>query len=319
MQVILIGGTTCGKPYGFYPQDNCGTTYFSIEFKGVNNQGFGDYPDGFSPANATGTVGVAGARLRGGRRLRPTRSATAAKAGWRRRLGYLASATCPAPSSSASLSQISRGGGPGPSRDRWRALQVSVAREPHPAAVIGMERATERGDASRRRWPWPAASLRVAPPDMPAVLTNPTARTHAELARVVSRAMNGAPVTLADSALTSDDVLIVDRVVRRDAQGRELNGRETGRPEHFRLVKSGSRCVLVQRTDRPALDAALGDLLASLRSRPSGHRLIRLPACVFRCNDPETSGILEIGNQEIPQPLRGIGRVVRPCEGPHAT
>lgn len=93
--------------------------------------------------------------------------------------------------------------------------------------------------------------VRVAPPDMPAVLTNPTARTHAELARVVSRALNGAPVTLADSALTSDDVLIVDRVVRRDAQGRELNGRETGRPEHFRLVKSGSRCVLVrERTGR---------------------------------------------------------------------
>ncbi len=58
VQVIQIGATTCGKPYGFYPQDNCGTTYFSIEFKGVNDQGFGDYPDGFSPTNASGTVGV---------------------------------------------------------------------------------------------------------------------------------------------------------------------------------------------------------------------------------------------------------------------
>ena len=87
--------------------------------------------------------------------------------------------------------------------------------------------------------------LRVAPPDVPAVLTNPNARTPEELARAVSRGMNGAPVTIADSALTSDDVLIVDRVVRRDSRGVELNGRETGRPEHFRLVKSGSRCVLV--------------------------------------------------------------------------
>ena len=51
VQVIQIGATTCGKPYGFYPQDNCGTTYFSIEFKGVNNKGFGDYADGFSPVN----------------------------------------------------------------------------------------------------------------------------------------------------------------------------------------------------------------------------------------------------------------------------
>jgi carboxyl-terminal processing protease len=47
--VNLIGDTTCGKPYGFYPRDNCGTTYFAIQFQGVNNAGFGDYPDGFMP------------------------------------------------------------------------------------------------------------------------------------------------------------------------------------------------------------------------------------------------------------------------------
>jgi hypothetical protein len=52
VQVIQIGTTTCGKPYGFYPQDNCGTTYFSIEFSGDNAQGFGDYADGFSPQNS---------------------------------------------------------------------------------------------------------------------------------------------------------------------------------------------------------------------------------------------------------------------------
>ena len=52
VQVIQIGATTCGKPYGFYPTDNCGTTYFSIQFRGENNAGFGDYPDGFSPFNA---------------------------------------------------------------------------------------------------------------------------------------------------------------------------------------------------------------------------------------------------------------------------
>jgi hypothetical protein len=51
VDVFQIGATTCGKPYGFYPQDNCGTTYFSIEFKGVNANGFGDYADGFKPMN----------------------------------------------------------------------------------------------------------------------------------------------------------------------------------------------------------------------------------------------------------------------------
>jgi hypothetical protein len=50
--VYQIGGTTCGKPYGFYPRDNCGTTYFSIQFRGVNALGFGDYADGFSATRA---------------------------------------------------------------------------------------------------------------------------------------------------------------------------------------------------------------------------------------------------------------------------
>ena len=58
VQVILIGSQTCGKPYGFYPQDNCGTTYFSIEFKGVNALGFGDYSDGFVAQNTTSATGV---------------------------------------------------------------------------------------------------------------------------------------------------------------------------------------------------------------------------------------------------------------------
>ena len=50
VEVILIGGTTCGKPYGFYPQDNCNTTYFTIQFGGRNAKGFGDYADGFIPS-----------------------------------------------------------------------------------------------------------------------------------------------------------------------------------------------------------------------------------------------------------------------------
>lgn len=49
VEVIQIGARTCGKPYGFYPEDNCGTTYFSIQFRGVNDKDFGDYADGFVP------------------------------------------------------------------------------------------------------------------------------------------------------------------------------------------------------------------------------------------------------------------------------
>lgn len=96
-----------------------------------------------------------------------------------------------------------------------------------------------------------ACLARPAPRDVPAVLTNPTAESRAELARVVSRALDRAAVTLADDALTRDDTLLVDRAIRRDAQGVPLDGRATGRPERFRLVRSGVQCVLVhERTGR---------------------------------------------------------------------
>ena len=58
VQVIQIGSTTCGKPYGNFPQDNCGTTYFSLEFQGVNDAGFGDYTDGFSPNDTATNAGT---------------------------------------------------------------------------------------------------------------------------------------------------------------------------------------------------------------------------------------------------------------------
>ena len=52
VEVNVIGGQTCGKPYGFTPVENCGTTYFAIQFQGVNNKGFGDYTEGFAPTCA---------------------------------------------------------------------------------------------------------------------------------------------------------------------------------------------------------------------------------------------------------------------------
>jgi len=106
VEVTQIGATSCGKPYGFYPQDNCGTTYFSIQFKGVNDKGFGDYPDGFSPANATGSIGV------------PVPGCAVAddyshalgdpnEARLEAALGYLVTRTCPA--AAASLSAVEGG------------------------------------------------------------------------------------------------------------------------------------------------------------------------------------------------------------------
>jgi carboxyl-terminal processing protease len=52
VEVVIIGDTTCGKPYGFSRRDNCGVAYFPIEFQGVNALGFGDYAGGFAPTCA---------------------------------------------------------------------------------------------------------------------------------------------------------------------------------------------------------------------------------------------------------------------------
>lgn len=50
VEVVQIGSTTCGKPYGFFEEPNCGTSYFTIQFRGVNAKNFGDYTDGFQPS-----------------------------------------------------------------------------------------------------------------------------------------------------------------------------------------------------------------------------------------------------------------------------
>ena len=46
VEVIMVGNTTCGKPYGFHRQDNCGFAFFAIEFQGFNAKNFGDYSNG---------------------------------------------------------------------------------------------------------------------------------------------------------------------------------------------------------------------------------------------------------------------------------
>lgn len=49
MDVVLIGDITYGKPYGFEPFDNCGTTYNAVNFESVNSLGVGGYTSGFAP------------------------------------------------------------------------------------------------------------------------------------------------------------------------------------------------------------------------------------------------------------------------------
>jgi hypothetical protein len=80
----------------------------------------------------------------------------------------------------------------------------------------------------------------------PAVLTNPTAQSRAELSSVVSEALHGAPVRLADDALTQASTLVIERTMPRDAEGLPLNGRELEKPQHFRLIQHATHCILIQ-------------------------------------------------------------------------
>ena len=98
---------------------------------------------------------------------------------------------------------------------------------------------------------WAAILMSATAQAVPARIVNPTAGSRAALLEAVRTALGGAPVTLADDALTRESVLVIERAPKRDAAGRRLQGREVVMPERLRLVKSGDGCVLIhERTAR---------------------------------------------------------------------
>ena len=48
MEVVLVGDTTYGKPYGFAPRDYCGTTYNAVNFESLNAVGEGRFTSGLA-------------------------------------------------------------------------------------------------------------------------------------------------------------------------------------------------------------------------------------------------------------------------------
>ncbi|HWI80495.1 S41 family peptidase [Ramlibacter sp.] len=52
VEVVLIGETTYGKPYGFVPFEMCGATYQAVQFESLNSQGVGGFTAGFQPTCA---------------------------------------------------------------------------------------------------------------------------------------------------------------------------------------------------------------------------------------------------------------------------
>ncbi|HEY6598478.1 MAG TPA: hypothetical protein VIZ30_04170 [Pseudomonadales bacterium] len=84
--------------------------------------------------------------------------------------------------------------------------------------------------------------------ERPARIVAPTPESRAELQRVVSAALDGVAVQLADDAFVNGSLLSVEPRAFRDADGTRIMGRDLGTPTQFRLVKHGEQCI-VERVD----------------------------------------------------------------------
>ena len=73
--------------------------------------------------------------------------------------------------------------------------------------------------------------------EVPAILVDPTTASRAELRQIVGSLLGGRTVTIADDALTTQSILVIEP--------KYLTGRDLGKPDQFRLLLSGSDCVLV--------------------------------------------------------------------------
>ena len=85
-EVVTVGATTCGKPFGFNPAASCGNSYSVVNFETLNARGEGRYYDGLPPS---GTCALA--EDFGGSPGDPGETLTAAA------LRYLAHGSCSEP------------------------------------------------------------------------------------------------------------------------------------------------------------------------------------------------------------------------------
>ncbi len=88
------------------------------------------------------------------------------------------------------------------------------------------------------------AALAACTPERPARIVAPTPASRAELERVVSAALDGVAVQLADDAFVDGSLLSVESRTYRDADGNRIMGRDLGKPTQFRLLKHGEQCVV---------------------------------------------------------------------------
>ncbi len=84
--------------------------------------------------------------------------------------------------------------------------------------------------------------------DVPALVTNPTAASRVAVQRAVKEFLT-MEVTIADDALTSSSLLIIERNPPRGLQSQPATGRNMDPAIQFRLVLNGTDCVLVDTRD----------------------------------------------------------------------
>ena len=82
--------------------------------------------------------------------------------------------------------------------------------------------------------------------ETPALLLEPGDAVRNELQAAVAKLLQAPGVLVDASVLLHGSLLLVDRNRPRDAAGRQLSGRDYGKPEQFQLIKAGRDCVLVR-------------------------------------------------------------------------
>ena len=88
----------------------------------------------------------------------------------------------------------------------------------------------------------------AAADDVPARISPATAESRAALQKAVNEALH-TEVLLADDALTSNSVLIIERNVPGGIDRQPAQGRNMDTPIRFRLVLRGDDCTLIDERD----------------------------------------------------------------------
>jgi len=119
-----------------------------------------------------------------------------------------------------------------------------MAHEPH------------RGQTVISRAAWLAGVLQLAgcqtmnaAADVPALITNPDEASRAALQAAVAASFGGLDVLLADDALTTSSVLMLERSPRGSLDSNQAMGRVLEQPIRFQLVKNGTECTLIDLRD----------------------------------------------------------------------